>query len=72
MFGNDKNRFGIFFLGHFTSLAAALPKACLFSLSVGSNKELHFTKFIENSFLLALASGRDPHIHVTFGVQISV
>jgi hypothetical protein len=28
----------IFVLGHFTSLAAALPKACLFSLSLGLNK----------------------------------
>jgi hypothetical protein len=44
-----KNQFGTFFLGHFTSLAAALPKACLFFLSLGLNKELHFTKFIENS-----------------------
>jgi hypothetical protein len=39
----------IFFLGYFTSVGAALPKACLFSLSLGLNKELHFTKFIENS-----------------------
>jgi hypothetical protein len=47
MFKNDKNQFGFFFLGHFTSFAAALPKACLLSLSLGLNKELHFTKFIE-------------------------
>jgi hypothetical protein len=32
MFRNDKNQFGFFFLGHFTSLAVASPKACLFSL----------------------------------------
>jgi len=42
MFTNGKNPFGFFFLRHFTPLAAALPKACLFSLSLGFNKELHF------------------------------
>jgi hypothetical protein len=42
MFTNDENPFGFFFLRHFTRLAAALPEAYLFSLSLGFNKELHF------------------------------